>query len=291
MSIESTYVLTNTIDLGIGWLIADTGTKDYTLVRKRQTIRIQRVLRMDKPARQHTIKVHTTKPILPSYQLSHQNCSKTQSQTRIVPGFNCKPKVSPTKSIWPSIKICVQYRHKLTAPPYGNLVRNYVTISINQNLTMSIQGSTTQGYPNNFTLWTSCFEPDNPKNISRLFTGLDSWLWKNKPSLQGGQFKSQLHSQHCKTLDWSIRTLYSKNLISSGNLIRVATGKKRQGIGQHYHLIQIPFDVELDQEIGLACVYQIFLHFKKPKTTYIGDAIITLAKERFQSMKIELGTL
>jgi hypothetical protein len=61
--------------------------------------------------------------------------------------------------------------------------------------------------------------------------------------------------------------------------------------GQHYHLTQIPFDVELDQETGLACIYQIFLHFEKPKTTYTGDAIITLAKERFQSMKIELGNI
>jgi hypothetical protein len=31
------------------------------------------------------------------------------------------------------------------------------------------------------------------------------------------------------------------------------------------------------------------LHFEKPKTTYTGDTIITLAKERFQSMNIELG--
>ena len=62
-------------------------------------------------------------------------------------------------------------------------------------------------------------------------------------------------------------------------------------LGQHYHLIQIPFDIEVDQETRLTCVYQIFLHFEKSKTTYTGDAIIVLTKDRFQKMKIELGNI
>jgi hypothetical protein len=92
MSIETPYVLTSTIDLGIGWLNAYTGTKDCTLARTRQTARIQRESRMDKPARQHATKVHTTTQNLPSFQLNYQNCSKIQSPTRIILGISCKPK-------------------------------------------------------------------------------------------------------------------------------------------------------------------------------------------------------
>jgi hypothetical protein len=61
--------------------------------------------------------------------------------------------------------------------------------------------------------------------------------------------------------------------------------------GQHYHLTQIPFDIEIDPATGLALVYKIFLHFEKPKTAYIGEAIVNLAKERFQVMQIGLGNI
>lgn len=61
--------------------------------------------------------------------------------------------------------------------------------------------------------------------------------------------------------------------------------------GQHYHLIQIPFDIEIDQETGLALKYQIFLQFEKPTVAYIGEAITNLAKTKLQQMQIELGNI
>jgi hypothetical protein len=43
---------------------------------------------------------------------------------------------------------------------------------------------------------------------------------------------------------------------------------------QHFHLIQIPFDIAIDSKIRYTLVYQIFLHFEKPSIVYIGDTII-----------------
>lgn len=57
--------------------------------------------------------------------------------------------------------------------------------------------------------------------------------------------------------------------------------------GHHYHLTQIPFDI--DQETGLAFVYQIFLHFEKPTIVYTWEAITNLAKIRFQEMQIGIS--
>jgi hypothetical protein len=55
--------------------------------------------------------------------------------------------------------------------------------------------------------------------------------------------------------------------------------------GQHYHLIQIPYDIEIDQETGLALVYQIFLQFEKPTIAYIRETITNLAKLDFNKCK------
>jgi hypothetical protein len=155
MTIQSAYVLTNTADSRSGWLNADTGTKDCTLTRTRQTARIQRESRMDKPARQEITKVHTTTKNFPFYQLSYQNCSKIQSPTRTTSGTSYKPKD-------------YSYRNSLAkAPPCGGLAKNWVTEGIYHYLIAKTQGTVVQNYPSNFIPRTSCPEIDNSKNITK----------------------------------------------------------------------------------------------------------------------------
>ena len=38
--------------------------------------------------------------------------------------------------------------------------------------------------------------------------------------------------------------------------------------GHHYHLTQVPSDIEVNTQTGFALVYHIFLNFEKPTTTY-----------------------
>jgi hypothetical protein len=61
--------------------------------------------------------------------------------------------------------------------------------------------------------------------------------------------------------------------------------------GHHFHLTQIPFDVEVNPQTGFALVYHILLNFAKPTTIYNSKEIIDMTKERFQKMEIELGEL
>ena len=61
--------------------------------------------------------------------------------------------------------------------------------------------------------------------------------------------------------------------------------------GQQYHLIQIPFDVEIDSLTGYARTYQILLHFEKPLKPYTSKEIVELVTKRFQKMDIALGNI
>ena len=61
--------------------------------------------------------------------------------------------------------------------------------------------------------------------------------------------------------------------------------------GHHYHLIQVPSDVEINTQIGFALVYHILLNFEKPINSYHSQEIIDMTKARFQKMGIELGEL
>ena len=60
---------------------------------------------------------------------------------------------------------------------------------------------------------------------------------------------------------------------------------------QQYHLMQVPFDVEIDEEIGFILVYNILFHFEKPATCYIREDIIALTRERLDVTKIEVGDI
>ena len=61
--------------------------------------------------------------------------------------------------------------------------------------------------------------------------------------------------------------------------------------GQQYHLTQVPFNMETDEETGFALVYNILFHFEKPATCYTGEDIIILTRERLDATKIEVGNI
>jgi hypothetical protein len=59
--------------------------------------------------------------------------------------------------------------------------------------------------------------------------------------------------------------------------------------GQHYHLMQIPFDAEIVLETGYAKTYQILLHFEKPLRDYSSKEISELAVAQLSSMGMDTG--
>ena len=61
--------------------------------------------------------------------------------------------------------------------------------------------------------------------------------------------------------------------------------------GHHYHLTQVPSNIEVNTQRGFALVYHILLNFEKPTTTYNSQEIIDMTKARFQKINIELGEL
>ena len=67
--------------------------------------------------------------------------------------------------------------------------------------------------------------------------------------------------------------------------------KRKDGIeGQHFNLIQIPFDVEVDEH-GLALDYQIAISFEIGDLKLSKEVILEKVKERLNKMKIEVGEL
>ena len=61
--------------------------------------------------------------------------------------------------------------------------------------------------------------------------------------------------------------------------------------GHHYHLTQVPSNIEVNSQTSFALVYHILLNFEKPTTTYNSQEIIEMMKARFHKMDIELGEL
>jgi hypothetical protein len=62
-------------------------------------------------------------------------------------------------------------------------------------------------------------------------------------------------------------------------------------IGHHYHLAQVPSDIEINSNIGFVLVYHIPLNFEKSTIAYTSQEIIDRTKTRLQKMDIELGDL
>jgi hypothetical protein len=61
--------------------------------------------------------------------------------------------------------------------------------------------------------------------------------------------------------------------------------------GHHYHLTQVPSDIEICLTTGFALVYHLLLNFEKPSVAYTSHEITDMTKARFQKMDIELGDL
>jgi hypothetical protein len=61
--------------------------------------------------------------------------------------------------------------------------------------------------------------------------------------------------------------------------------------GHHYHITQVPSDIEIDTNTGFALVYHILLNFEKPSTSYTSQEIVDMTTARFVKMDIELGEL
>ena len=61
--------------------------------------------------------------------------------------------------------------------------------------------------------------------------------------------------------------------------------------GHHYHLTQVPSDIEINTQTGFALVYHILLNFEKPTISYSSQEVTDMTKARFQKMGIELGEL
>jgi hypothetical protein len=61
--------------------------------------------------------------------------------------------------------------------------------------------------------------------------------------------------------------------------------------GHHYHLTQVPSEIEVNTQTSFALVYHILLNFEKPTTAYNSQEITEMTITRFQKMNIELGEL
>jgi hypothetical protein len=61
--------------------------------------------------------------------------------------------------------------------------------------------------------------------------------------------------------------------------------------GHHYHLTQVPSDIDINVDTCFALVYHILLNFEKPSIAYNNIEIIEMSKARFHKMGIELGEL
>jgi hypothetical protein len=61
--------------------------------------------------------------------------------------------------------------------------------------------------------------------------------------------------------------------------------------GHHFHLTQVPAEVEVNPQTGFALVYHLLLNFAKPSIVYTSQEVIDMTKARLQKMDIELGEL
>jgi hypothetical protein len=61
--------------------------------------------------------------------------------------------------------------------------------------------------------------------------------------------------------------------------------------GDHFHLTQVPSNIEVNPQTSFALVYHILLNFAKPSIIYNSQEIIDMTKARFHKMDIELGEL
>ena len=60
--------------------------------------------------------------------------------------------------------------------------------------------------------------------------------------------------------------------------------------GQHYNIIQLPFEVEIDPDTGLSQDYHVAIYFQKPNRQCTHEEILSSTQTRLKEMRIPLGT-
>jgi hypothetical protein len=61
--------------------------------------------------------------------------------------------------------------------------------------------------------------------------------------------------------------------------------------GNHFYITQIPFDMQVDQTTGFACIYHIFIQFEKTIRDYSSKEITEMTLARFEQMDVQLGDI
>jgi hypothetical protein len=57
--------------------------------------------------------------------------------------------------------------------------------------------------------------------------------------------------------------------------------------GQHVNITQLPFNIDINQDMELSLDYHILIHFEKPQTHFNQDQILKKILLRLQEMEIE----
>jgi hypothetical protein len=57
-------------------------------------------------------------------------------------------------------------------------------------------------------------------------------------------------------------------------------------LGNHFHITQIPFDVQVDQTTGFVYIYHIFIQFEKTIRDYSSKEITEMTLARFEQMDV-----
>ena len=60
-------------------------------------------------------------------------------------------------------------------------------------------------------------------------------------------------------------------------------------LGQHYNIIQIPFDIATNPDTALLLDYHVAIHFKPPRTPMLYDTVKDMVLKRCKIMEIQLG--
>jgi hypothetical protein len=132
------------------------------------------------------------------------------------------------------------------------------------------------------------------------YTSQDIWLGFQAMELIAIDSKALLQETHMSIREM-IRKGYRENEAAEAHTTKVSFPRNPQQkwpssrtdgrSGHHYHLTQVPSEIEVNTQTGFALVYHILLNFEKPTIAYNSQEITEMTITRFQKMNIELGEL
>ena len=132
------------------------------------------------------------------------------------------------------------------------------------------------------------------------YASQDLWLGFHTMELIASVNDAPLQETHTSIREM-IRKGYKENEAAEAHTARISfpripqlkwpSARTNGHSGHHYHLTQVPSDIEVNTQTGFALVYHILLNFEKPTTTYNSQEITDMTKARFQKIEIELGEL